>query len=405
MAWSESAVTTAGAALLTASVSGALLTITSAAGGTGTEAVEDLPSMTELTNQVQAFTVKSIEDVSEGKKIKFLISNAGIEEAYTMQQVGVWAKLQNDEDETLLMVIQDSNGLEVPSEDDVQDFAIEMFVILKISSTANIDITVDSTALVSVADFEILQAEVTALHDTATTESDGLMSASDKAKMDAIKLGYDIYNSVEELGITSGFATLQSAWSALPVNAMLLAPSSDFTAASSPTSNMFLIEITKPDTPYQYLGRIMAYPRDLTTHIYRMGLYGNTACTPSGTWEAIAFTSEIGDLASLTTTAKTSAVAAINELDSGLDTLNSKFAVSSITLTNRTTNGYGEISNTGLTTSNAAVLATTTVGGGDFYICIPFLFGNAWYIRVLDNNGSRLASRNVGDITIYYIAL
>lgn len=36
--------------------------------------------------------------------------------------------------------------------------------------------------------------------------------------------------------------------------------------------------------------------------------------------------SELGDIFSLTTTNKTSTVAAINELDSGLDTLNSKFA-------------------------------------------------------------------------------
>lgn len=86
-------------------------------------------------------------------------------------------------------------------------------------------------------------------------------------------------------------------------------------------------------------------------------------------------------------------------------TLDGKFSITTKTLTNQTTNGYGEINNTGLTTSSAAVLATTTVGGNNYYICIPFVYNNEWYIRVLDNSGNRLASTNIGDITIYYFSL
>lgn len=86
-------------------------------------------------------------------------------------------------------------------------------------------------------------------------------------------------------------------------------------------------------------------------------------------------------------------------------TLEGKFSITTKTLTNQTTNGYGEINNTGLTTSTAAVLATTTVGGNSYYICIPFVYNNEWYIRVLDNSGNRLASTNIGDITIYYFSL
>ena len=78
--------------------------------------------------------------------------------------------------------------------------------------------------------------------------------------------------------------------------------------------------------------------------------------------------------------------------------------LSTKTLTNQSTNGYGEIQ-LGLATSAAAVLATTTVGGNNFYICIPFVYNSNWYIRVLDNSGNRLASVNVGDVKVYYIAL
>lgn len=85
-------------------------------------------------------------------------------------------------------------------------------------------------------------------------------------------------------------------------------------------------------------------------------------------------------------------------------TLDGKFSITTKTLTNQTTNGYGEIQ-LGLATSAAAVLATTTVGGNNFYICIPFVYNSNWYIRVLDNSGNRLASTNIGDITIYYFSL
>ena len=79
-------------------------------------------------------------------------------------------------------------------------------------------------------------------------------------------------------------------------------------------------------------------------------------------------------------------------------------AISNKTLTNCTTNNTGEV-NLGLTTSNSAVLGCNVVGGSNYYICIPFVYNNYWYVRILDNSGGRLTSTNVGNITAYYISM
>lgn len=169
---------------------------------------------------------------------------------------------------------------------------------------------------------------------------------------------------------------------------------------------------------------------------------------------------EAGALADLTTTAKGNLVAAINELDSGLDTLNSNkapssdptltwpigtsgnaelrksgssgsYAVSFVTkatssspnvfnalinsdgsrnwivpkmktktLSSQTTSSTGSI-DLGLTISAAAVLGCMNAS----YLSIPFVYSGGWRVRVVDNSGARVASTNVGDITVYYLEL
>ena len=59
-----------------------------------------------------------------------------------MHQVGVYGRL-NDDAETLLFIMQDARGVEVPSTKVNGDFEIELSALLAVSNKANISITVD----------------------------------------------------------------------------------------------------------------------------------------------------------------------------------------------------------------------------------------------------------------------
>lgn len=65
-------------------------------------------------------------------------------------QVGIYAKLA-DGDETLLIIMQDDRGVEIPSHTENSDFEIELYGIMAISNVANISVTVDPNAVASVA--------------------------------------------------------------------------------------------------------------------------------------------------------------------------------------------------------------------------------------------------------------
>lgn len=57
-------------------------------------------------------------------------------------QVGVYGKLDTGPDETLLMVVQDDRGVEIPAASTSSDFKIELAVLLAVSNNANISVTV-----------------------------------------------------------------------------------------------------------------------------------------------------------------------------------------------------------------------------------------------------------------------
>lgn len=190
MAWNTSAVTDAGAELLSASLAGTELVISSVAGGVGLTDEADLKSMTQLRDRRQTLSLVRLERVSGAVQIRFQIKNNTVETGYQLQQIGIYGKLAGDTAETLLLVVQDEAGIAIPAASAVDDFLAEMYVVLAISNTANISITVDPASVVSAADFAVLEAEVEALHDTATTTSDGLMSAADKAALDDVSSTY-----------------------------------------------------------------------------------------------------------------------------------------------------------------------------------------------------------------------
>ena len=156
MSWNNSLYTNIGTDMMSEVLSGATMTITKAVGGSGTTAAESLAALTDVKEQKQTLKILGIEDATDstgndaGKRIKIQITNEDVETGYILHQVGIYAKLA-DGDETLLIIMQDDRGVEIPSHTENSDFEIELYGIMAISNVANISVTVDPNAVASVA--------------------------------------------------------------------------------------------------------------------------------------------------------------------------------------------------------------------------------------------------------------
>lgn len=156
MSWNNSLYTNVGTNMMSEVLSGATMTITKAVGGSGTTAAESLAALTDVKEQKQTLKILGIEDATDssgndaGKRIKIQITNGDVETGYILHQVGIYAKLADGE-ETLLIIMQDDRGVEIPSHAENSDFEIELYGIMAISNLANISVTVDPNAVASVA--------------------------------------------------------------------------------------------------------------------------------------------------------------------------------------------------------------------------------------------------------------
>lgn len=156
MSWNNSLYTNVGTNMMSEVLSGATMTITKAVGGSGTTAAESLAALTDVKEQKQTLKILGIEDATDssgndaGKRIKIQITNGDVETGYILHQVGIYAKLADGE-ETLLIIMQDDRGVEIPSHTENSDFEIELYGIMAISNLANISVTVDPNAVASVA--------------------------------------------------------------------------------------------------------------------------------------------------------------------------------------------------------------------------------------------------------------
>lgn len=140
MSWEKSSYTTAGAALLSESLSGGALTITRAV--SGTDIVEtDLSAETTVSGETHELTILAIDTVKDGEETarKVRIQITGAESTYIMHQIGVYGRL-NDDAEVLLFIMQDERGIEVPASSVNADFEIEIAALIAISNKAKIEI-------------------------------------------------------------------------------------------------------------------------------------------------------------------------------------------------------------------------------------------------------------------------
>ena len=148
MDWDNSVVTNAGITLLNQWLKGGELIITSVAAGTGTVAPAALMAQTSLTDQRQILPLVGVVDSDNGRSVQTLITSVNLESGYTLNQVGLWAKLSNG-DPVFFAIMQDAGGLPVPSKYEVPEFAIDFFATIPFSNQPNLTVVVDTSSLVT----------------------------------------------------------------------------------------------------------------------------------------------------------------------------------------------------------------------------------------------------------------
>ena len=181
MSWEKSSYTTAGAALLSESLSGGALTITRAVSGTGIVET-DLSAETTVSGETHELTILAIDTVKDGEETarKVSIQITGTESTYIMHQIGVYGRL-NDDAEVLLFIMQDERGIEVPASSVNADFEIEIAALIAISNKAKIEIALSPQMQ---ALMKLVKAEIEK-HNAAADAHAATITAAVSAAVDA----------------------------------------------------------------------------------------------------------------------------------------------------------------------------------------------------------------------------
>lgn len=141
-------VTNVGIALLAQWAGGGNLVIDGASTGTGTVAVAQLMSCTDVAGTSHAASIIEYKEISQG--LKYLVQINAAPSAYVAMQIGVWAKL-NGGARTLIAIFQadSESGISVPSTADMADFAFTFGASVIMDNTGTFTVTVDPDTFVT----------------------------------------------------------------------------------------------------------------------------------------------------------------------------------------------------------------------------------------------------------------
>lgn len=143
---------------------GHTLNITRASVGSGTVPEADLRVQTAVTNEKMDASIitSSVTGVFDFVKYAIQVGPATFAVgAFTAHQIGLWATLDDDTEETLLVLVQDSDtGVSVPEETASPKFAFCMYVVVPITDSDNIVVNIDSSAYVDMLTLEQMLDEI-----------------------------------------------------------------------------------------------------------------------------------------------------------------------------------------------------------------------------------------------------
>ena len=182
---------------------GHTLTIDGATVGSGITPAVDMRNATDLVHEEDTAQVIQAEAVDGGTRFKVQVLAA--DTAYTAHEIGIWGHLDSGTSTLLALHVDPDTGVSVPDSATSPDFAFALFCIHAISNTEELEITVDTSVFATIATLNTAVADViryssqsltteqktqartnigAASTAYATTSSGGLMSPTDKGKVD-----------------------------------------------------------------------------------------------------------------------------------------------------------------------------------------------------------------------------
>lgn len=127
----------------------------------------------------QTLNIVEVAEAPSGKILTIQVHNKGLTEEYRLSQIGVYAKLDGeDETEQLLFVTQDRNPVLIPPESE-ELFVFELYYNVGITNTGRFHVTINAAGVVTL---ERLRRELAPIHD----ELAGLREELERLRRDAI---------------------------------------------------------------------------------------------------------------------------------------------------------------------------------------------------------------------------
>ena len=159
--WDSAVLTNSGLNLMAQWVDGAVLTIDKATAGEGTVNKAYLMGQTQLVAEKKQLSIVRQDRVANGVRIQMQCTNEGVTEEFTINQIGVWAHL-NDGASVLLSIYQDDTGVLVPTNAEMLEYVFTFYAVLQVSNTGTLQVTLDASAVVTQGQLEAATAAIDA---------------------------------------------------------------------------------------------------------------------------------------------------------------------------------------------------------------------------------------------------
>lgn len=142
-------ITSAGLGLL-ADVQGRVFNFTRAQCGAGYVDVLELKNQTAVSDFKKNLGITSISTEENVTKLRLQLSNTSIATSFNLYQIGVFAKLDNDPEDVLFMIIQADTPDYIPSESESPNFVNDYLVNVIVGNADSVSGTIDVSAYVTV---------------------------------------------------------------------------------------------------------------------------------------------------------------------------------------------------------------------------------------------------------------
>ena len=159
--WNSAVLTNSGLNLMAQWVDGAVLTIDKATAGEGTVNEAYLMGQTQLVAEKKQLSIVRQDRVANGVRIQMQCTNEGVSEEFTINQIGVWAHL-DDGASVLLSIYQDDTGVLVPTNAEMPEYVFTFYAVLQVSNTGTLQVTLDASAVVTQGQLEAATAAIDA---------------------------------------------------------------------------------------------------------------------------------------------------------------------------------------------------------------------------------------------------